>query len=100
MRKKSDITELKVVASLCLGGPQRVYLSALTREELEYAKHLLNNNYVVLRGGFIEPSKRLCELYERYLQCYNDISKKCEWPYGHIHECWMREWAKCLALLP
>jgi len=93
-----DIIELKVVSRLCFSG--RWHIADWTREELEYVKHLIANGFAKLRGGYVEPSKRLCELYEQYLACYNNISKKCEWPYGRIHECWMEEWARCLSLLP
>ena len=91
-----DIVELKIVYSLCRG----VLPTSLGREEQDYLDYLVKIGLVRTQKGRLVPTRKLCELYEQYLACYNNISKKCEWPYGRIHECWMEEWARCLSLLP
>ena len=99
MSRSSEIVELKVISRLCRLGV--IVYDFLDPEEKRYAERLMRLGLAVLRGGRVKPaSEKLCQLYEQYLACYNNISKKCEWPYGRIHECWMEEWARCLSLLP
>jgi len=99
--KSKEIAELRVIAKLCLHNNDRSYaLDFLDKEEQNYVMRLVRLGLAKLYKGRVYASEKLCQIYQDYLGCYEQIARKCEWPYGRIRECWMEEWGRCLALLP
>jgi len=105
-RSSREIVALRSIATLCLNGStierKPVMLGSLEKEIQDYVVEVLaQQRLVVIKKGMIYPSKKLCELYKTYLDCYNDIERRCAVVSPFVlRKCWVEQWYGCLGILP
>ena len=105
-RRSEDIVALRVAAKLCLGPglsieKKRRMLGEFSMEEQSYVIDVLvPQRLVVIKKGLVYATKRLCEIYKTYLDCYSQIADRCDTNPFTARRCWSREWHACLGVLP
>jgi len=105
VKRGRDLVNLRVVAKLCLAGnsvePRRRLIGEFTREEQEYIMNILMQERLAsIKNGYVLPSRRLCELYRDYLNCYEGLRYRCDPNPFTVARCHSEGWEACLALLP